>query len=200
MNHSGQDRPIVILDRDGVINHDSDHYIKSVEEFVPIAGSLEAMSRLTHEGWRIFVATNQSGLARGLFDLQTLHAIHNKMQAGLEELGGCIEAVFFCPHGPETGCLCRKPAPGLLQDIAHRVGGSLAGVPVIGDSHRDLAAAVSLGGRPILVTTGKGDRTLKAHQSGEKLLPETPEGTPVYVDLAHATMGLLDQAPPLTIL
>jgi D-glycero-D-manno-heptose 1,7-bisphosphate phosphatase len=191
------ERPIVVLDRDGVINHDSDHYIKSLDEFVPIAGSLEAMGRLSHEGWRIFVATNQSGLARGLFDLQTLHAMHNKLQVMLEELGGTIEAVFFCPHGPENGCLCRKPAPGLLQDIAHRVGGQLTNVPVIGDSHRDLVAAMSVGARPILVKTGKGEKTLKAHQSGEKLLPSHPAGIPVFADLSHAAMGLLDNAPPL---
>ena len=191
------ERPIVVLDRDGVINHDSDHYIKSLDEFVPIAGSLEAMGRLSHEGWRIFVATNQSGLARGLFDLQTLHAMHSKLQDLLEEMGGTIEAVFFCPHGPENGCLCRKPAPGLLQDIAHRVGGQLTDVPVIGDSHRDLVAAISVGARPILVKTGKGEKTLRAHQSGEKLLPSHPAGIPVFADLSHAAMGLLDNAPPL---
>jgi D-glycero-D-manno-heptose 1,7-bisphosphate phosphatase len=191
------ERPIVVLDRDGVINHDSDHYIKSLDEFVPIAGSLEAMGRLSHEGWRIFVATNQSGLARGLFDLQTLHAMHSKLQDLLEEMGGTIEAVFFCPHGPETGCLCRKPAPGLLHDIAHRVGGQLTNVPVIGDSHRDLAAAISVGARPILVKTGKGEKTLRAHQSGEKPLPSHAAGIPVFADLSHAAMGLLDNAPPL---
>ena len=193
------ERPIVVLDRDGVINHDSDHYIKSIEEFVPIAGSIEAMGRLSHEGWRIFVATNQSGLARGLFDLQTLHAMHSKLQLQLEELGGTIEAVFFCPHGPETGCLCRKPAPGLLQDIAARVGGHLKDVPVIGDSHRDMVAAVSVGARPILVKTGKGDKTILAHQSGEKVLPAAPGGIPVFADLSHAAMGLLDKAPPLFV-
>jgi D-glycero-D-manno-heptose 1,7-bisphosphate phosphatase len=169
--------PLVILDRDGVINHDSDDHIKSPDEWQPIAGSLEAITQLHHEGWRIFVATNQSGLARGL-----------------SEMGSQVDGIFFCPHGPDAGCRCRKPATGLLEDIATRLNQSLAGVPLIGDSHRDLAAAAAVGARPMLVLTGKGHGTLSAHQSGAKALPP---GTSVFKDLAHAVSHLLHQTPAL---
>lgn len=186
--------PLVILDRDGVINQDSDDHIKSPDEWQPIPGSLEAITQLHHEGWRIFVATNQSGLARGLFDLSMLHRIHQKMREGLSEMGSQVDGIFFCPHGPDAGCRCRKPATGLLEDIAARLNQSLAGVPLIGDSHRDLAAAAAVGARPMLVLTGKGHGTLSAHQSGAKALPP---GTHVFKDLAHAVSHLLHQAPAL---
>ena len=186
--------PLVILDRDGVINHDSDDHIKSPDEWQPIAGSLEAITQLHHEGWRIFVATNQSGLARGLFDLSMLHRIHQKMREGLSEMGSQVDGIFFCPHGPDAGCRCRKPATGLLEDIAARLNQSLASVPLIGDSHRDLAAAAAVGARPMLVLTGKGHGTLSAHQSGAKALPP---GTHVFKDLAHAVSHLLHQTPAL---
>jgi len=180
--------PIIILDRDGVINEDSDHYIKSVEEWKPITGSLEAIGRLHHEGWRVFVATNQSGLARGLFELKALHAIHQRLRDQLSEMGGAIEAIFFCPHGPEAQCRCRKPATGLLEDIAQRSGQNLKDVPVIGDSHRDLAAAHAMGAQPILVKTGKGEGTWAAHQSGES---PVPANTLVFNDLQAAVDHLL---------
>ncbi|MFM1858762.1 MAG: hypothetical protein RL133_262 [Pseudomonadota bacterium] len=185
-----EQRPLVILDRDGVINHDSDQYIKTPEEWEPISGSLEAIAELCHEGWQVFVATNQSGLARGLFDLPTLHAIHRKMNDAIEEAGGELAGIFFCPHGPDAGCLCRKPAPGLLQDISRRLGRPLTGVPVIGDSLRDLTAAHMVGAQPCLVRTGKGQKTLAA-QDNKPL----PPGTLIFDDLAAAGEHLR-QSPP----
>ena len=148
---------LIILDRDGVINIDSDQFIKSPDEWKPIPGSLEAIARLTREGWRVVVATNQSGLARGLFEMATLNAIHAKMHKAVAQMGGRIEAVFYCPHAAEMNCECRKPKSGLFNEIATRYGRDLQGVPSIGDSLRDLEAAVSVGAKPLLVKTGKGD-------------------------------------------
>lgn len=177
----------IILDRDGVINQDSDKFIKSPDEWIPINGSLEAIARLSRAGYRIFVATNQSGVARGLFDIETLNAIHQKMLQEIQHLGGTIDAVLFCPHGPDDGCDCRKPEPGLYLEIAQRTSKSLKDVPVIGDSLRDLLAAESVGARPILVKTGKGRRTLKQHADELSHLS-------VYDDLASAVdMLLLEQ-------
>ena len=173
---------LVILDRDGVINLDSEHYIKSPEEWKPIPGSLEAIARLTQAGFRVVVATNQSGLGRGLFDMATLNAMHDKMHKAVNQLGGRIDAVFFCPHAQNAGCACRKPQPGMLLEIAERFNVALAGVPAIGDSLRDLQAASAAGAKPILVLTGKGEQTL---ESG--LLPE---GTEVHQDLAAAALAL----------
>ena len=173
---------LVILDRDGVINVDSDQYIKSPEEWKPIAGSLEAIARFTQAGFRVVLATNQSGLGRGLFDMATLNAMHNKMHKAVSQLGGRIDAVFFCPHAQDAGCACRKPQPGMLLEIAQRFNITLADVPAIGDSLRDLQAASAAGARPVLVLTGKGEETLK---SGE-----LPEGTEIYKDLAAAAMAL----------
>jgi D-glycero-D-manno-heptose 1,7-bisphosphate phosphatase len=150
----------VLLDRDGVINEDSDTYIKSPEEWVPIPGSLEAIAALQAGGFRVAVLTNQSGVARGLLDLQTLEAIHGKMRNLVEAAGGRIEHVFFCPHGPEDGCRCRKPNIGLFEQFAEQSGASLRGIPAIGDSLRDLQAAQAVGADPILVETGKGEKTL----------------------------------------
>jgi D-glycero-D-manno-heptose 1,7-bisphosphate phosphatase len=178
---SAELRPLIILDRDGVINHDSDQYIKTPDEWEPISGSVEAIAELCHEGWQVFVATNQSGLARGLFDLPTLHAIHRKMNDAIEEAGGELAGIFFCPHGPDAGCLCRKPAPGLLQDISRRLGRPLSGVPVVGDSLRDLTAAQMVGAQPCLVLTGKGQKTLAAQDS-----KPLPPGTLIFDDLAAA--------------
>ncbi len=175
---------IVILDRDGVINQDSDSYIKSPEEWIPIEGSLNAIARLSRAGFHIFVATNQSGIARGLFSIETLHAIHQKMLSEIQHRGGSIEAILFCPHGPDDGCDCRKPKPGLYLEIARRTGQPLKEVPVIGDSYRDLQAAVAVDARPILVRTGKGERTLKEHEN------EMAQIT-VYDDLASAIEMLL---------
>lgn len=174
---------LVILDRDGVINEDSDDYIKSPEEWVPIPGSLEAIARLHRAGYRILVATNQSGVARGLYSLDTLAQIHSKMLTAARDRGGEIEAIFFCPHGPDDGCSCRKPAPGLFEEIADRLKADLSGVYAVGDSERDLVAARTVGARPVLVRTGKGLRTLKK-------LKELAD-VPVYADLAAFTEALL---------
>ena len=174
---------LVILDRDGVINQDSDAYIKSPEEWKPIPGSLEAIARLTQSGHHVVVATNQSGIGRGLFEMATLNAIHDKMHRAVGQAGGRIEAVFFCPHAQEANCGCRKPKPGLLEEISRRFGASLADVPCIGDSQRDLDAAVAVGARPLLVLTGKGAKT----QRDGKL----PAGTTVHADLADAVKSII---------
>jgi D-glycero-D-manno-heptose 1,7-bisphosphate phosphatase len=174
---------LIILDRDGVINEDSDAYIKSPAEWRPIPGSLEAIARLTQSDYRVVVATNQSGIARGLFDLDTLMRIHDKMHMLVAEMGGHIDAVFYCPHGPEDDCDCRKPMPGLFHSIAQRLMVDLKGVPAIGDSLRDLQAAVAVGARPILVQTGKGLGTLAKLGAGHDY--------EVYPDLAAAVDALL---------
>ncbi len=152
---------LVILDRDGVINQDSDQFIKSPDEWKPIAGSLEAIARLNQWGYRVLVATNQSGVSRGLFDMDTLNAIHEKMHKAVMQAGGRIDAVFFCPHSAEEKCDCRKPKPGLMRQIAERYNTDLAGVPTVGDSLRDLQSAVAVGAQPYLVLTGKGEKTRK---------------------------------------
>lgn len=177
---------LVILDRDGVINHDSDHYIKSPEEWKPIPGSLEAIARLNQAGYRIVVATNQSGLARGLFDMATLNAIHQKMIDALAHHGGMLDAIFFCPHSNEARCNCRKPSAGMFEEIRRRYNISLDQVPAVGDSLRDLTAAAKVGARPILVLTGKGQKTLG---SGG-----LPEGTTRFPDLAEAVRSILGLA------
>ena len=174
---------LIILDRDGVINIGSDQFIKSPEEWKPIPGSLEAIARLTREGWRVVVATNQSGLARGLFEMATLNAIHAKMHKAVAQAGGRIEAVFYCPHSIDMDCDCRKPRTGLFKEIATRYGRDLIGVPSIGDSLRDLQAAASVGARPLLVRTGKGEKTL--------LRGGFPETTPVFTNLSEAVEYLL---------
>ncbi|MDO9423964.1 MAG: D-glycero-beta-D-manno-heptose 1,7-bisphosphate 7-phosphatase [Methylobacter sp.] len=150
----------VLLDRDGVINHDSDDFIKSPEQWLPLAGSLEAIALLNKHGYRVVVITNQSGLARGLFDAAMLEQIHAKMQLMVAEKGGKIDAIYFCPHGPDDNCSCRKPKPGLLETFATDNHVSLIGMAVIGDSLRDLQAAQAVGASPILVKTGKGNKTL----------------------------------------
>lgn len=174
---------LVILDRDGVINYDSDEFIKSPEEWKPIPGSLEAIARLSQAGYRVVVATNQSGIGRGLLDMGTLNTIHDKLNRALSPLGGRIDAFFFCPHGAEAGCGCRKPATGMFEEISRRLGAELEGVPAIGDSLRDLQAAESAGAQPVLVLTGKGRRTL----DGGNL----PPSTRVFDNLAEAVDALL---------
>jgi D-glycero-D-manno-heptose 1,7-bisphosphate phosphatase len=176
--------PLIILDRDGVINADSDNYIKSPDEWRPIPGSLEAIAKLTHLGWHVAVATNQSGVERGLFDIDVLHAIHNKMTTEVAAKGGRIDAIFFCPHAPSSGCNCRKPAPGLLLDIAARYGRSLKGVHSVGDSLRDLQAAAAMECQPWLVLTGKGQKTLAEN-------PTLPAGTKIAENLAQAVEQIL---------
>lgn len=162
---------LIILDRDGVINRDSDEYIKSPEEWIPIDGSLEAIAQLNRNGYRVVVATNQSGIDRGLFSIDTLFEIHKKMYRLLAEVGGTLDGVFFCPHMPKKGCECRKPKPGLLHQIEKRLGVSLQGVPMVGDSLRDLEAARSVGANPVLVRTGKGERTLAQHRGSLQRVP-----------------------------
>ncbi len=174
---------LVILDRDGVINEDSDTYIKSVDEFIPLPGSLAAIARLNQAGYTIAVATNQSGISRGLFDLNTLDAMHDKLRRLLANEGGVIDKIVFCPHAPDNGCNCRKPLPGLMQQIADHYQIPLTDVPVIGDSLRDLQAARAVGAQPILVKTGKGLRTLAA----AKELTDAP----VYANLAAAVDALI---------
>jgi D-glycero-D-manno-heptose 1,7-bisphosphate phosphatase len=172
---------LVILDRDGTINEDRDDYVKSPEEWVPIPGALEAIARLNHAGWHTVVATNQSGLGRGTFDMAALNAMHVKMNQMLAKHGGRIDAVFFCPHAPDEACACRKPLPGLLEQIGERFGIALADAPVVGDSLRDLQAALAVGSPPHLVRTGKGAK-MDAAKIGAlcALVP----GTRVHADLA----------------
>jgi D-glycero-D-manno-heptose 1,7-bisphosphate phosphatase len=175
---------LIILDRDGVINEDSDDYIKSPDEWIPLPGSLEAIARLTNAGYRVVVSTNQSGIARKLFDLPALNAMHDKMHQLVAEQGGEIDAVFFCPHAPNDHCDCRKPSPGMMHEISRRLGVSLEGVPVVGDSLRDIESARAVNAQPILVRTGKGSKAV--YSSVEEL-----EGVPVFCDLAQAVNALL---------
>jgi len=173
---------LVVLDRDGTINHDSDQYIKSPTEWKPIKGSVEGIARLTQAGWRVVVATNQSGIARGLFDMATLNAIHDAMHRAVHQAGGRIDAIFFCPHKDDDNCECRKPKPGMLYEIAKRLNVELEGVPVVGDALRDLQAAAAVGAQPILVLTGKGRKTREAGG--------LPPGTVVFPDLAAVAAQL----------
>lgn len=177
---------LVVLDRDGVINYDSEDYIKSEAEWEAIPGSLEAIARLNNAGVMVAVATNQSGIARGLLDLDSLNAIHQRLRLRLNAVGGRIEVIAFCPHGPTDDCDCRKPLPGLLREIRRRTGISLREAPVIGDARRDLEAARQVGARPILVRTGKGQRT-------ERELPQDFGQVPTFDDLAAAVDHLLEQ-------
>jgi len=155
-----EQRRYVLMDRDGVINHDSEDFIKSPEEWRPIDGSLEAIALLNKHGYDIMVVTNQSGLARGLFDLSMLSKIHDKMHRLLAQKGGQIAAIYYCPHGPDDLCNCRKPKPGLLEQFALEKNVDLKTVYFIGDSLRDIQAAQAVGAKPILVLTGKGQLTL----------------------------------------
>jgi D-glycero-D-manno-heptose 1,7-bisphosphate phosphatase len=173
---------LVILDRDGVINYDSAEFIKKPEEWKPIPGSLEAIARLNQAGYRVVVATNQSGIGRGLLDMATLNAIHDKMHKALAHVGGRIDAVFYCPHAQDANCNCRKPNPGLLEDIARRFNVDLAGVPCIGDSLRDLQAATQVEALPLLVLTGKGKSTVAAGG--------LPANTRMYADLSEAVKSI----------
>lgn len=177
----------IILDRDGVINIDSALYIKSPAEWKPIAGSLEAIARLNQAGYRVIVATNQSGIGRGLFDMDTLNAMHEKMHKHVAAAGGRIDAIFYCPHTADEQCDCRKPQPGMFQRIAKVYNMDLKGVPTIGDSLRDLQAGSAAGCTTILVRTGKGAKT----EADGNL----PKGTKVYDDLAAAVNALLGKAP-----
>ena len=171
---------LVVLDRDGTINEDRDDYVKSADEWVPLPGALEAIARLNHAGWHVVVASNQSGLGRGLFDMAALNEMHAKMNQLLARQGGRVDAVFFCPHAPDESCDCRKPLPGLFQQIGERYGVAMHEVPVVGDTLRDLQAGVAVGCEPHLVCTGKAadlDHAQRAH-----LLSQVP-GAMVHADL-----------------
>ena len=173
---------LVILDRDGVINEDSDDYIKSVAEWVPIPGSLEAIARLYQGGYRVFVASNQAGIGRGLFDYDALMAMHAHLQQSVKALGGQIDAIAFAPEHPDHATEMRKPNPGMLRDIARRLGVALDGVPFVGDTVADVQAARAAGASPVLVRTGKGLRTERVRDV---------RGVPVYDDLAAFVSDLL---------
>lgn len=178
---------VIVLDRDGVINHDSDDYIKSAEEWQPLEGSLDAIARLNHSGYTVVVASNQSGLARGYFDIEALSAMHGKMDEMLAEIGARIDAIFYCPHGPEDGCDCRKPKPGMLLEIGQRFNVSLEEVIFIGDSISDIKAAYSAHAKAMLVRTGKGAKA-------EKILQTECKGSvPVFDDLASAVTAILQK-------
>jgi D-glycero-D-manno-heptose 1,7-bisphosphate phosphatase len=177
---------LAILDRDGVINHDSDAYIKSPEEWVAIEGSAEAIARLSQNGYIVVVATNQSGIARGLFDTRTLQSIHQKMVRTVEDAGGKIAAIFYCPHADADHCACRKPADGLIREALRRFNIEPENAVSVGDSLRDLLAAKSAGIRqPVLVRTGKGEKTMH-----DKKLPAD---TPVFADLERVVDTWLEE-------
>ena len=177
------EQKIIVLDRDGVINYDSDDYIKTVDEWIPLPGSMEALGLLTKAGYRIAIATNQSGIARGYFSIETLNAMHKKMCDLAKEEGARIDFIAYCPHGPDDQCDCRKPLPGLIDQIESALNVSTEGCYIVGDSLRDLEAGLAKGLRPVLVKTGKGDRTLAKGI-------DIPNLT-VYQDLAEFTKTLL---------
>ncbi len=183
---------LIILDRDGVINHDSDAFIKSPDEWVPIKGSLDAIARINQAGYRVAVATNQSCIARGLFDMPTLIAIHQKMHDAAQQVGAEIDAIFFCPHAAADNCDCRKPNAGMFHDIGKRFDISLrGGVATVGDSLRDLQAGFIAGCVPYLVLTGKGKKT--------RAKGGLPPGTLVYPDLAAVVDFLLKKPVKLSV-
>jgi D-glycero-D-manno-heptose 1,7-bisphosphate phosphatase len=175
---------LVVLDRDGVINRESEAFVKSADEWQALDGSIDAIAALSRGGFRVAVASNQSGLARGLFDYGALYAMHEKMRDLVAEAGGRIDHIVICPHGPDDDCECRKPRPGLLIQIGEHFGVSMRGVPFIGDSIRDLQAAQDAGARPVLVRTGNG-------RSAEARLPAPLSSVEVFDDLSAAAAALL---------
>lgn len=177
-------RGLVILDRDGVINQDSRDFVKSAAEWLPLDGSIEAIADLSRSGFSVAVASNQSGLARGLFGLDAINEMHAKLQRLVAECGGRVEHIAICPHGPDDNCDCRKPKPGLLYQIANAFDTELTGVPVIGDSLRDLQAAAAAGATPVLVRTGNGART-------EQELPAELQDIAIFDRLADAAAALI---------
>ena len=174
---------LLILDRDGVINYDSDAYIKSVEEWIPLPGSIEAIAQLSNAGWTVAIATNQSGIARGYYDIATLEAMHARLRALVAEQGGEVGLVVYCPHGPDEGCNCRKPKPGMLKIIAEHYKVPLAGIWFVGDSLGDLEAAKAVDSQPVLVKTGKGEKTQAKN---------LPVGTLIFDDLAAVAAELIN--------
>lgn len=179
--------PVIILDRDGVINADRPDFVKSATEWRPLPGSVDAIARLTRAGFRIAVASNQSGLGRGLFDQAALESIHKKMLATIRQAGGDIELIEICPHHPDEHCRCRKPEPGLLYAVAQRMSIDIRGVPCVGDSIRDIQAATAAGARPILVMTGNGQRALTKLQEKSAHMPES------FDHLAAVADALIDE-------
>ncbi|WP_122761545.1 D-glycero-beta-D-manno-heptose 1,7-bisphosphate 7-phosphatase [Pseudomonas viridiflava] len=179
---------LLILDRDGVINHDSDAYIKSDEEWIPIPGSVEAIAALSKAGWTVAIATNQSGIARGYYDLATLDAMHERLRTLVAEQGGEVGLIVYCPHGPDDGCDCRKPRPGMLQAIARHYSADLKGLWFVGDSKGDLQAALAVDSQPVLVLTGKGRKTMNG---------EVPTGTLIFDDLAAVAAELIHTSASL---
>lgn len=177
---------LVVLDRDGVINQDSREFVKSVDEWEPLPGSVDAIAALSRAGFSIAVASNQSGIARGLFDEAELSAMHQKLRALVHAAGGSVDLVVYCPHGPDDDCDCRKPRPGLLQQIGAHFDHDMSGIPVIGDSLRDLEAALVVGAQPILVRTGNGGLTAEC-------LPGPLEDIDVYDNLAAAAVALIGE-------
>ena len=173
---------LLILDRDGVINYDSDAYIKSVEEWIPLPGAIEAIAQLSKAGWTVAIATNQSGIARGYYDVATLEAMHARLRALVAEQGGEVGLIVYCPHGPDEGCECRKPKPGMLRTIAEHYAADLHECWFVGDSLGDLQAAEAVGSQPVLVKTGKGHITLAK---------EFPATTLIFEDLAAVAAQLI---------
>ncbi len=179
---------LVILDRDGVINRDSANFIKNPNEWIPITGSLEAIALLNQSGFRIAIATNQSGIARGLFDMTMLNAINDKMYRALVQMGGRIDAMFYCPHAADDNCNCRKPKTGMIEDIGRRFSVELSEVYGIGDSLRDLQAFSDAGCKPILVRSGKGEETLASAKLPNQSLPKN---TLIFADLNEAAQHII---------
>lgn len=186
--------PLLILDRDGVINEDSDDYIRGPADWRPLPGSIQAIANLSKAGYTIAIATNQSGLGRGYFSLDELETIHAGLCREVEEMGGHIAGIFYCPHLPGEDCACRKPGTGLLRAMEAELGLSPRGAIFIGDSLRDLQAARAFGCRPVLVTTGKGADTHRALLGGEAAIAD-PAAIPVYEDLASAAREILRNEP-----
>ena len=174
---------LLILDRDGVINYDSDAYIKSVEEWIPLPGSIEAIAQLSKAGWTVAIATNQSGIARGYYDIATLDAMHARLRTLVAEQGGEVGLVVYCPHGPDEGCDCRKPKPGMLKITSEHYKVPLAGIWFVGDSLGDLEAAKAVDSQPVLVKTGKGEKTQAKN---------LPVGTLIFDDLAAVAAELIN--------
>jgi len=183
--------PLIILDRDVFINHDSHQYIRCLDDWQPIPGSIDAIARLSRAGFSVAIATNQSGLARGYFSATELEQIHNRMMQLVEEQGGQIDCIAHCPHLPDAGCDCRKPGTGLLAQIERQLGALVGDAYFIGDSLKDLQAAQAYGCRPVLVKTGKGEKTLAALQGSDPGVSE-PLSIPIYNNLAEASQAILD--------
>lgn len=178
---------LIILDRDGVINEDRDDFVKSAEEWIPIQGSMDAIAFLTQAGYTLAIATNQSGLSRKLFTMGTLSEMHTKMHKLVQQAGGEISGIWFCPHLPEQKCTCRKPQPGMMIDIIDRFKAQAQETWLVGDSLRDLQAIASVGGKPVLVKTGKGIKTLDMYQD------ELPENTLIFDNLLAFSQFLMNQ-------